>query len=227
MKEYGKLTTEQFRAVIGQLPEVRRQSADLQTLVRTIPKERSSKVLVEGFNPPDLYELDFPEHLAVVLLCLGAQRWLKGIARSDDPQQQMIEDMQRQGFGEEFKPLCAPGAIAGLVFTLQRTLLSVFLYKRTTSSLVAEVREGDSTDTLFQAVRVDRSAVAAPTIARQIALAEMRKDETFFLHLRSALKGPQKKHWAAYQDLRYAFTSSRSATKALASSRSRSSTGRT
>ncbi len=54
------------------------------------------------------------------------------------------------------------------------------------------------------AIRVDRAIVFAPTVADRIARAELRKDEAFFRHLRSALKGPLKKHWEAYKDLRYA-----------------------
>ena len=94
--------------------------------------------------------------------------------------------------------------VIGLVFSVQRTILSIMLYQRSMSSLLQEVREQDSHEALFKAVRVDRAALAAPTIADRIARAELRKDDTFFQHLRSALRGPQKKAWEAYYDLRYA-----------------------
>lgn len=56
----------------------------------------------------------------------------------------------------------------------------------------------------FKAVRLDRSIITCPTFALRMARAELENDKSFFLHLRSALKGPSKKHWEAYNDLRYA-----------------------
>jgi len=76
------------------------------------------------------------------------------------------------------------------------------LYKRSLCALVAEIREGDD-NALFDAVRVDRSAVSCPTIAARISQAELLGEKRFFLRLRSALKGPSKKHWEGYRDLRY------------------------
>ena len=72
------------------------------------------------------------------------------------------------------------------------------------SGLPQEVRDHDSNEALFKAVRIDRAAVAAPSIADRIARADLVKDETLFQHLRSALKGSSKKHWEALGQLRYA-----------------------
>ena len=77
------------------------------------------------------------------------------------------------------------------------------LFHRTLDKMVADVRAGNDAS-LFQAVRIDRSIVACLTFADRIAKAELENDKKFFLHLRSSLKGPSKKHWEAYKDLRYA-----------------------
>lgn len=70
--------------------------------------------------------------------------------------------------------------------------------------MIEEARSGNDAS-LFQAVRIDRSIAACLTFVDRIAKAELENDKKFFLHLRSALKGPSKKHWEAYKDLRYAF----------------------
>ena len=44
----------------------------------------------------------------------------------------------------------------------------------------------------------------AQTFSDRLARAELLNDKVFFIHLRSALKGPLKKHWEALHDLRYA-----------------------
>lgn len=91
--------------------------------------------------------------------------------------------------------------IAVLV-SFQRSVMSIMLYQRSMSKLVEETREGDD-EALFKAVRVDRSAMACPTITARISRAELMGEKRFFERLRSALKGPSKKHWEAYSDLRY------------------------
>ena len=76
------------------------------------------------------------------------------------------------------------------------------VYQRSLSALVEEVRQGDDR-ALFDAVRVDRSIVACPTIASRISRAELCEDREFFLRLKKAFKGLSRKHWEAYNDLRY------------------------
>ena len=75
------------------------------------------------------------------------------------------------------------------------------------SCLVAEVREsGPTADrALFDAVRLDRTIMACPTVAARISKAELQNETKFFQHLRNALKGPSRKHWDSYRDLRFSF----------------------
>lgn len=203
-KEYGKLTANQFKQLIDTLPELRRQQGEFRDAIRSVPLSRLDELLVDGCNWATAYELTFHEHVALVVHCLGLSRYLKSLAAAPDPQQKVLDEMWDENKVDE-DAITSPGqAVIGLVFSLQRTILSVMLYQRSMSSLLQEVREHGSHEALFKAVRVDRAAVAAPSVADRIARAELRKDEVFFRHLRSALKGPSKKHWEAYSDLRYA-----------------------
>lgn len=68
--------------------------------------------------------------------------------------------------------------------------------------MVEEVRSGHD-KSLFDAVRIDRSMVACPSIAHRISMAELHGDQRFFLHLKKALKGPSRKHIIGLEEMRY------------------------
>jgi len=209
VKEYGKLTADQFKHLIDSLPELRRQGGDFRTAVAAVPAARLDELLTTGYNWSDVYELAFHEHLALVVYAFNMGTYLKAVVSGPDPQQQLSDDLLTLEIPADHPMNAEKQHLIGLAVSLQRTILSIMLYQRSMSSLIHEVRESGSNEALFKAVRVDRAVVAAPTIADRIARAELRKDETFFRHLRSALKGPLKKHWEAYSDLRYAFAALR------------------
>lgn len=208
-KEYGKLTADQFKDLIDSLPELRKQGLEFGAAVASVPAARLDELLTSDYNWADSYELTFHQHLALVVYAFNMGAYLKSVVDSADPQQRLAEDIWTLELPDDHPVNAEKQLLIGLVVSLQRTILSIMLYQRSMSSLVQEVRESGSNEALFKAVRVDRAALASPSIADRIARAELRRDETFFRHLRSALKGPLKKHWEAYTDLRYAFVALR------------------
>jgi hypothetical protein len=208
-KEYGELTGEQFRKLVTALPELRKQQTDLRELVAKVPKTRIDQLLVANYNWSIWYELSFFEHLAVVVDAFGKVDYLKMVLELPDPQQKLIDDIHLDIDCDSNPSTDIPNpryemqTLIGLAFSLQRTILSIMLFQQTLSGLVQQVREDDNIDALFNVVRIDRAAVACPPIADRIARAEICNDKRFFIRLRNALKGPQKKHWAGYCDLRY------------------------
>lgn len=203
-KEYGKFTAEQFKALIDTLPELRREGVNFREAIAAVPAARFDELLTKDYNWAAAYELTFHEHLALVIYGLNMGSRLKAFLTAPDPQQKMLDDMLIDDLPDDHALNVEKQHAIGLVFSLQRTILSIMLYQRSMSSLILEVREQGSSEALFKAIRVDRAVLAAPSVADRIARAELRKDEAFFRHLRSALKGPLKKHWEAYCDLRYA-----------------------
>lgn len=209
-KEFGKLTVEQFREVIRDLADVKGHIKELPQLIRSAPRQRLKEIFDEDFAWADVYELPYVEGIALTVCALGQAKQIIEIAAAADPQQAAI-DWGRQdqiedwngGEGGVFKEK----HVIGLVVAMQRNILSVMLYHRTLSDLVAQVksRDDDWFEPYFKAVRVDRSILSSPTFSDRLARAELENNQDFFRHLRSALKGPSKKHWEAYQDLRYAF----------------------
>lgn len=205
-KEYGKLSLEQFKRLTKELPEIRSQMQELPDLIRSTPKEKITALLDKEFYWAEVYELPFHHQLALLFFALGRVNKLKEIAQADDPQQAALEWMDTDdvddwngGEGGEFEKK----HVIGLTVAMQRNILCIMLFHRSLDKLVEEVRAGKD-ESLFQAVRIDRSIVACPTFADRIARAELENEKMFFLHLRSSLKGPSKKHWEMYKDLRYA-----------------------
>ena len=204
-KEYGKLTEDQFKRLVRKLPEIRRQEGELQEAFRSASKERLKEILGDGVWWAPLYELSLVQGLGLLFHVLGKTEWLKEIARSPDPQEEALKEIYNE---EELEWNGGPGGIyskgdvIALLTALQRNLLSIMVYKRSISSLIQEAREGND-KCLFDAIRLDRTIVSGPTAAARISKAELLGEKRFFLHLLAALKGPSKKHWEGYKDLRY------------------------
>jgi len=132
---------------------------------------------------------------------------LHNAAQSDDPTQaafSMFQNVKYETWKGGLDGLFEIGDVVALFTALRRNVLSIMLFHRTLNAMVDEVRNGND-DSLFDAVRIDRSIITCPTFALRISKAEIRNDKKFFIRLRSSLKGPSKKHWEAYKDLRYAF----------------------
>lgn len=206
-KEYGKLTAEQFKHLIQKLPELRKEEQSLAEVVKNASKERINELLAKDFYWAEVYELTYIEHLALLMMAMDKLELLKESKNSPDPTQHFLDNFE---FDEDPKSwtggwngIFTEQDFIGLIFVLQRTILSILIYQKTMQTLVEEVRQGND-DSLFDAVRVDRSSMACPTFAARIAKAEFTGDKHFFIRLRNALKGPAQRHWQSYQDLRFA-----------------------
>jgi len=56
---------------------------------------------------------------------------------------------------------------------------------------------------MFDAIRIDRTIVTCSIAKQRINFAEMVGDKEFFRHLNSAIKGPNRKHWANLEITKY------------------------
>lgn len=204
-KEYGKLTEDQLRRLIRKLPELRKEERSVQDAMRSASKEKLQEILGDGIWWAPLYELSFVESMAFALHVFGMADHYVGLAKSADPQEAVLSDL------EEFEDLEWNGGPGGqfrkadliaLVTVMQRNILGIMVYKRSIAALVAEAREGND-GSLFDAIRLDPTVVTCPTAAARMSKAALLGEKRFFLRLRSALKGPSMKHWESYKDLRY------------------------
>lgn len=206
-KEYGNLTLDQFKQLVKELPEIRNQMQELPDLLNSAPKDRVKEVLDQGLYWAIGYELSFQELLALLICALGCHQELHKAAQSDDPTQaafSMFQNVEYETWKGGLDGMFEIGDVVALFTALQRNVRSIMFFHRTLNAMVDEVRDGND-DSFFDAVRIDRSIITCPTFALRISKAEVKNDKKFFIRLRSSLKGPSKKHWEAYKDLRYAF----------------------
>lgn len=211
-KELGKLTLDQFSRLVGHLPEVREQMHDLPLFLRQ-NSTRVSELLGEGhYSWGSIYEKPFLEQLATLFVQIGLHIPLQEAVQSEDPQGAVLrwseDERMLDGWYEANKADIQWRQLLWLSIVLQRNILAIMLYHQSMGALVEAVRGGDDA-AFFKAVRIDRTVLLAPTCADRLSRAEMTADRTFLQHLRSAIKGPTKKHMEAIQDLRYSIVALR------------------
>lgn len=206
-KEFGKLTTEQFKSLIHKLPELKKEGLSLERAVKDIPQERFDELFEKDFYWSLIYEFTFIQHLAILIMAMDKLEFIDNAQNSTDSTQYVLDSLEDADDDSEWnggwKGIFDKQDLIGLALSLQKTIVSIFIYNKTIHQLVEEVRQGID-DSLFDAVRIDRSIVGAPTIAARIARAELKQDKHFFIRLRNAIKGPSQKHWESYKDLRFA-----------------------
>lgn len=203
-------TLQVFQLLVPQLKEFHQESDEFSSLLSSLPPDRVDALAIGEFFWAPVYELTFKEHSLWVTHLIGKLDFVKAASKAKNPNRVILADFKADltdDWDDCFPSLEDKQLLVSLTVALHRSILSVFLHQKSLSCLVAEVREGGpSADrALFDAVRLDRSITACPTIAARISKAEFQNDKAFFQHLRNALKGPSRKHWEGYRDLRFSF----------------------
>lgn len=211
-KPLGKLTHNQFARLVSRLPEVRGQMRELPQLLRE-KKDKFHAILGEGdYSWGRIYERPFLEQMSLLFVLIGLHVPLHEAAQAEDPQEVVIgwagDNSVLDVWYDEHEDQIEKKYLLWMVIVLQRNILSIMLYHKSMGALVDLVRQGDDR-ALFDAVRVDRTVLLAGPCADRLSKAEMMNDKDFLRHLRSAIKGPTKKHMEAIQDLRYSIVALR------------------
>lgn len=144
------------------------------------------------------------QHILLLVHALGLTSNLERIVASPDPIESLrawVDEDETEGHHPDFEVQ----DIIALVYSVSRSIESIFLFERSLSGLVQEVRDDSNLDSLFKAISVDRSVMACPSVVTHVANAEMFNDKSFFKQLRAALNGPSKKNMAALADMKYSF----------------------
>ncbi len=166
------------------------------------------KILSETFPWSTFYELPYRTFLAICTLEFGATQEVKEIAASDNQLKTALEHMKKLDETDDEDEELTDEEKAfrfSLVIASFKQLSSMAIHSQPLSSLIVKVREGDD-EALFDAVLVDQSIVAAPTVARRIQAAQLEKDGHFMDLLSRAIKGSRPKREnrdKSLDDLRY------------------------
>jgi hypothetical protein len=206
-KEFGRLTADQLRQLVGLLPVIDELRAGYFAEVRRAP-ELVAQIIPDGLSWAHLYERPFEAHLGILLEALGTGDFVRSAARADDPQQVVIDAALAEARDLDSVNVSLPegvtvGHVLALLMSVDRSLECLLVFGRYLNELVVEARAGDR-ESLFKAVQIDPSAVASPSIAARIGGAVALGDERFLKDLGTALKGRTKNFSLYLRKLRYA-----------------------
>ncbi len=176
-KPYGKFTSDQIKTFSIQLQEAQPLGDSLQSLMKEAGPEKLKEILGKNFAWYSLYEQPFEVHIAIAVMVLGWQDEIHAAALADDPQQAFLDftasldqDADWQG---EYQGIYEKKDLTAIVISVFKTMKSIMVYQKSLSRLIEEVRLGND-KSLFDAVRIDRSVLACPSIASRISLAELQ-----------------------------------------------------
>lgn len=206
IKEYGKLTADQFRAFVDLLPVIQAKTLEMKRYMQEVPDERWKELLSEGYSWSWVYDLPFIVHLSIVVYAMNLGGWLSEVAADADPQQRALDDLRADLLGDDFHPDVPGQNGIGLVLSIIHTMQSIALHGRSLSALLQDAHENNDMDCLFRAIKVDRTIVTCPSVADRIAKAELQNDKKFFIKLSNAFKGPSNKEWAGLAKMKLSFS---------------------
>lgn len=205
-KDYGKLTADQLREFVQFLPVLFAMARDIDKHLASVGAEKFESVMAGDFGDySKIYELPLIEHVSLVSVAMNRHDEVGATAASHDPQEAVLEALRNRDADDD-KPQHEAFAVVevmALAYSLSRTLQSMAMHGRSISSLLQDVRETGSHDSLFKAIRMDRAVIGCPTAMRHIAKAQIRSDKRFFKHLQAALTGPSKKPMIGLEPMRY------------------------
>jgi hypothetical protein len=188
-KELGRLSRQQLREFYSAYYKTQIEGEVLKSDIAE-DVELFKEFLSEAPPWGTWYELPFLTHLSAFLLATGLADKIKEIALQVDPQQALLDFIE----SDESLPIESEsdpdkeevGYIFSLLFALMNQVKAISIYSEPMSKLVDRARNGDD-DALLNAVIVDRSVVATPSIARRIQVANYLDDESFLNRLAKAI----------------------------------------
>jgi len=205
-KDFNETLSKQLRELYAHYYKQSRGIDEIYDLIQEKPE--SINILSETFPWSMFYELPYRIFLAICILELGLTQEVKEIAASDNQMQASLEHMKKlDETDEEYEELSEEGKAFrfSLVIASFKQFSSMAIHSRPLSKLIEQVREGND-NALFDAVLVDQSVLATPTVARRIQTAQLTRDGDFMDLLSKAIKGSRPKRQKrdnSLDDLRY------------------------
>lgn len=150
------------------------------------------------------YELPFAHHIGALYEISGLDGYARQMTKETyfDISRQMVEDAQDAEFFGYLadSTVYELSAMAALAKSCDLSLECISIYSVPLNRLVERVR-GGSDEAFFQAITIDPGSVFAPSMARRLHFAMMRKEMAFLSRYRRSLDGPREDR-KPYRDLR-------------------------
>ena len=209
-KEFGKYSLKDLIELVSYIKQLPVVSEETLSAIREKPEDFFGQLNVP-FYWSLLYSRPYVELISFLVVGSGQKEWLSEIAGSPDQQRAVLDSIKAEiesmrsneliELPKDFKPEAYFSALIAFHYTIE----SIWLYGYPMNDLVVKAANG-SNKALFDAVRLDKSAVACPEIASRISLATMTEDEDFFEDLKRALNGKPGRRQRFFGPLRYVLT---------------------
>jgi hypothetical protein len=202
-----KITTGEIKRLYANLHKANLTREELTSIV----SENTQKIadLLEPTCPWSFW-YDRPlNHLFLIFFtCTGMLEEITRICRSDHPDSEIIDYMESEPdidsedeYDNEEKAF-----ISSLGVAIFNQALSLSMFGEYINSMVLRAKNGDDS-ALFDAILVDRSVLATPSIAKRIQIADLTKDESFFNQLANAITRTRPRRPSPeYDDARFMLT---------------------
>lgn len=212
-KEFGKLSSDDIRLFLGYFPQVSGQFEESEASLH----EDSGLLFAPDAEKAvwcHFYEKSIKEHLALVLHTFGSLDLLKALG--DAPNQitglpELLDSLQRDL--DNYEPTEEEAVVLrkrsvlfyGLSYSLYCSLRSLQIFGLYLNELIARVRVGGKTGdkALLQAVKIDPTVLACPSVVPRISQAVLLKDQKFLGAVQRAMSGKlTKREQRNYQSMR-------------------------
>jgi hypothetical protein len=202
-----KLTTSEIRRLYSNLHKANLNREELTAIVN----ENTQKIadLLEPSCPWSFW-YDRPlNHLFLIFFtCTGMLDEITRICRSNHPDSEILDYMDSEPdidsedeYDDEERAF-----ISALGVAIFNQVLSLSIFGEYINSMVQRAKDGDD-NALFDAILVDRSVLATPSIAKRIQIADLTKDESFFNQLAKAITRTRPRRPSPeYDDARFMIT---------------------
>jgi hypothetical protein len=199
MRALTELHLERVRAEFGASAERHRTVGE--TIEAMSPSELQ-KLLPLASPWSDFYEMTYLEHLALTLWGGGLLASINMPGKAFGSIGALLNNAQApEPTPETFAPRVGVTSLFCLWHSLRISAIAYRTYGKTLSKLFEEVRGGNDS-ALFKAIRIDRSIVSSPTVAKRIAIASFDLRPHFFKKLRRALKSREANRKEEYESHR-------------------------
>ena len=204
-KEYGKLSLKQLRELYSGYYKLQKEKEEFQETIQQ-RTERIKQLFDPALPWAYWYELSWEKGIALFLMAVGLDEEFKKATTAPDPQQAVLDlinidpdlpfDVEELTEEEE-------GFLTSLLQSISGQAAAISMFSQPMSVLVEKAKSGDD-EALLNAVLVDRSVVAAPSIAKRIQMAHLINDEAFLNNLAKAITRTRPRRPAEeYDDLRF------------------------
>ena len=183
-KEFGHLSRDQIRRAYSFLGAFNEGFSELVKIARE--NDKIDTLIIPWAH---LYEIPYPQCLAIFLVCIGLDDSISEAAKAEDPQEAALSFAETElentelpdDFDEEDKQI-----FTAMLMVLTGNVEAIKRFSLPMSELISRVGKGDD-EALFQAITIDRSVVACSPINKRICIAQLKGDESFMDRLSKAI----------------------------------------